>query len=87
MVFRVLLPSGRVKNFKGEWNRDGSPIGFRVLVPSGEGGTTGIVVGTSKDTQGTGEIISFPDSAPLIGQVQLSLVEELSLDYLMILSS
>ncbi len=82
MVFRVLLPSGRVKNFKGEWNRDGSPIGWRVLVPSGEGGTTGIVVGTSGDSQGIDEIISFPDSAPLIGQVQLSLVEELSIDYL-----
>ena len=82
MIFRVLLPSGRVKNFKGEWNRDGLPIGWRVLVPSGEGGTTGIVVGTSGDSQGIDEIISFPDSAPLVGQVQLSLVEELSIDYL-----
>jgi len=83
MVFRVLLPGGRVKNFKGEWKGEGSPVGWRVLVPSGEGGTTGVVVGVSDASEEAPDIIAFPDRAPLIGQAQLSLVEELSLDYLL----
>ncbi len=83
MVFRVLLPSGRVKRFKGKWDREGSPLGWRVLVPSKEGGITGVVVGIEGDSEAEGEIISFPDRLPLIGQTQLSLLEELASDYLL----
>ena len=83
MVFRVLLPSGRVKSFRGEWKGEGTPLGWRALVPSKEGGTTGIVVGIGEDSETEGEILSFPDRLPLVGQVQLSIVEELSSDYLL----
>ena len=82
MVFKVLLPSGRIKSFKGEWKREGPPLGWRVLVPSREGGTTGVVVGVEEGSGAEGEIISFPDRHPLIGQTQLSLLEELASDYL-----
>lgn len=83
MVFRVLLPSGRVKRFRGKWDREGSPLGWRVLVPAKEGGITGVVVGVEGDSEAEGEIISFPDRLPLIGQTQLSLLEELASDYLL----
>ncbi len=81
MILRVLLPSGRTKLYRGEWKKRESPVGWRVLVPTRGGGTTGIVVGVGEgDTEE--EIISFPDSASLITSFQLSLLEELSLDYL-----
>ncbi len=77
MAFRVLLPSGRVKVCEGAWEGEGSPLGWRVLV----GGTTGVVVGVSEE-EPQERISSFPDSAPLLSPVQISLVEELSRDYL-----
>ncbi len=81
MIFRVLLPTGKSKLFRGEWGREESPLGWRVLVPTKEGGTTGIVIGTGNE-ETEQEIISFPDAAPLLGASQLNLVEELSSDYL-----
>lgn len=82
MLFRILLPNGRVSLYSGRWDREDSPLGWRALVPSGSGGTTGIVVGVSEG-ETEREVIEFPDEAPLLNQWGLSLVEELSLDYLM----
>jgi len=83
MAFRVLLPSGREKSFRGRWEGDGSPVGWRVLVPTSTGGTTGVVVGVCEDLGGEEEIISFPDNYPILTPLQLELLTELSEDYLL----
>ena len=81
MLLRVLLPSGRTKVFKASWDRESSPLGWRVLVPTERGGTTGIVIGV-QDGEAPEEILSFPDSAPVVSYAGLSTVDELSLYYL-----
>ncbi len=78
MLFRVLLPSGRSRLYRGEWKGEGSPLGWRVLVPQG---TTGVVVGLAEG-RAEGEI-TFPDSAPLLGSAQLELVGEIAEDYML----
>ncbi len=82
MKLRVLLPGGRTYTYEGKWEKEGSPIGWRVLVPTKKGGTTGIVTGISDD-ESVGKIISFPDDSFLVDQLRLSLIDELSLDYLL----
>ncbi|WP_457599949.1 primosomal protein N' family DNA-binding protein [Hydrogenivirga sp.] len=82
MLFRVLLPNGRTALYSGKWEREESPIGWRVLVPTSVGGTTGVVIGV-KEGESEREIIEFPDRAPLLSQTSLSLIDELAADYLL----
>jgi len=82
MLLKVLLPDGRVKSVEGEWEGEGSPAGWRVLVRVGGKGTTGVVLGYSQGRK-EGEIVSFPDRLPLTTVERLSLVRELSSDYLL----
>ncbi len=81
MILKVLLPNGRTHNYSANWDREEAPLGYRVLVPTKRGGTTGIVVGAGKG-EAKEEILEFPDPAPLVGSPGLSLIEDLSADYM-----
>lgn len=83
MLLKVLLPGGRAKLCKGEWIREESPVGWRVLVSTPEGGRTGVVVGVQEEGEVQAEIISFPDKMPLLTTAQLSLLDDLASSYLM----
>ncbi|NPA41179.1 MAG: hypothetical protein GXO18_02790 [Aquificae bacterium] len=82
MNLKVALPSGRTRTYSAKWEKEDSPLGWRVLVPSPGGGTTGIVVGVGGENP-KGHVISFPDDAPLIGFHTLRVVEDISSDYLL----
>ena len=81
MILKVLLPNGKTRNYLAEWEREEAPLGYRVLVPTKKGGTTGIVVGVGKE-EAKEEVLEFPDPAPLISSSGLSLIEDLSTDYM-----
>ncbi len=77
MLLKILLPNGKLELFKGNWEREESPLGWRVLVRQKGQGITGIVIGFSKG-ESEKEVISFPDKAPLVKEPQLRTVEEIS---------
>lgn len=81
MHLKVLLPNGKIRSYSADWKGGEAPVGYRVLVPTGKGGTTGIVVGIGEG-EAMGRVLEFPDPAPLINSSGLSLVEELSADYM-----
>jgi primosomal protein N' (replication factor Y) len=82
MNLKVILPGGRVRCFR--WTRgEGNPgVGWRVLVPSGGGGVTGIVIGAGGE-EAEGEILEVPDPGPLILPHHLEVLGDLSRDYLL----
>lgn len=82
ITLRVLIPGGRVRSFRAEWDREQVPVGWRVLVPLKSGTATGVVVGVGGE-EAQQEILSFPDSKPILDVKSLSLLDELSSDYLL----
>ncbi|MDQ7082580.1 MAG: hypothetical protein Q9N34_06215 [Aquificota bacterium] len=82
ITLRVLIPGGRVKSFRAEWDREQVPLGWRVLIPSKSGTATGIVVGVGRE-EAREEVLSFPDPSPILDTDSLSLIDELSSDCLL----
>ena len=64
---------GRVIDISADFPYPTSPVGYRVLLPSG---STGVVVGVS--SQGVPMEVSFPDAKPVVFSFHLDAIKDLS---------